>query len=44
MLAKSPSELARVAMWLAPRVRVELKKLLGRCTVLDERIFSAVED
>ena len=43
-LAQCLSELARVALWLAPRVWVELKWLLGRSTVLAERIFSAAED
>ena len=33
-----------MALWLAPRVQVELKKLLERCTVLDEGVFPAAED
>ena len=43
VLAQCLSELARVALWLAPRVRVELKRLLGRCMVVAERILSAAE-
>ena len=43
-LAQSLSELARVALWLAPWVRVELVRLLGRCTVLAKRVFAAAED
>ena len=42
--AQSLSELARVVLWLAPRLRVELFRLLGRCTVLAERVFAAAED
>ena len=37
-------KLAQVALWLAPRLRVDLRRLLGRCTVLAERVFVAAED
>ena len=43
-LVRCLAELARVAMWLAPRTRVDLLRLLGRCTVLAERVFAAAED
>ena len=43
-MAQSLSELAWVALWLAPRLWVELLRLLGRCTVLAEQVFAAVED
>ena len=43
-LARCLAELARVALWLAPRLRVDLLRLLGRCTVLAERVFAAAED
>ena len=38
------AELARVALWRAPKLRVDLLRLLGRCTVLAERVFAAAED
>ena len=43
-LARCLAELARVALWLVPRLRVNLLRLLGRCTVLAERVFAAAED
>ena len=43
-LARCLAELARVALWLAPRLRVDPLRLLGRCTVLAERVFVAAED
>ena len=43
-MAQSLSELARVALWLALRVRAELMKLQGRCTVLAGHVFAAAED
>ena len=43
-LAQGLAELARAALWLASRLRVELLKLLGSCTVLVERVFAAAED
>ena len=43
-LARCMAELARVALWLAPKLRVDLLRLPGRCTVLAERVFAAAED
>ena len=43
-LARCLAELARVALWLAPRLRVDLLRLLGRCTVLAQRVFAGAED
>ena len=43
-LVQCLAELARVALWLAPRLRVDLLRLLGRCTVLAERVFATAED
>ena len=43
-LARCLAELARVALWLAPRLGVDVLRLLGRCTVLAERVFAAAED
>ena len=43
-LARCLAELARVALWLAPRLKVDLLRLLGRCAVLAERVFVAAED
>ena len=42
-LARCLAELARVALWLAPKLKVDLLRLLGRCTVLAERVFAAAE-
>ena len=33
-----------MALLLAPRLRVDLLRLLGRCTILGERVFAAAED
>ena len=44
LMAQRVSELVQVALWLAPRVWVELLRLLGRCTVVAERVLSAAED
>ena len=38
------AEFAWGALWLAPRLRVNLLQLLGRCTVLAERVFATRED
>ena len=43
-LVQCLAELARVALWLAPRLRVDLLRLLGRCPALAERVFTAAED
>ena len=43
-LVRCPAERAQVALWLAPTLRVDLLRLLGRCTVLAERVFAAAED
>ena len=43
-LVRCLAELARVALWLAPMLRVHLLRLLGRCTVLAGRVFAAAED
>ena len=43
-MAGDGSELARAALWLAPKLQVEFLPLVGRCTVLAERVFAAAED
>ena len=43
-LEKCFAKLTRVAAWLAPRLGVNLKKLLRRCPVLLERVFTRVEN
>ena len=43
-VARCLAELSRVALWLAPKLIVDLLRLLGRCTVLAERVFAAAED
>ena len=43
-LVRCLAELARVALWLAPKLRVGLVRLLGECTILAERVFAAAED
>ena len=43
-LAQCMVELVRVALWMAPRVKVGIERLLGRCVLLAEKVFAAVED
>ena len=43
-LVRCLAELARVALWLAPKLGVDLRRLVGRCTVLAQRVFAAADD
>ena len=44
VLVQCLAEVARVALWLAPRLRVDLLRLLGSCIVMAEQVFAAAED